>query len=132
MDAHTAIPAAPFSLSASARFWEPRRALYNLVLAAVAVVWLALDWPHFRPAITWSSLPKLALLALLANLCYTAAYAVDAGIQRFATDSQQRWRWAFWLLGTLFAILVESYWINDEIYPGIPHAASVLLRSILP
>jgi len=31
----------------------------------------------------------------------------------------RRRRWALLLMGTLFAILVENYWIADEIYPYV-------------
>lgn len=64
------------------RFWEPRRLAYNLVLVAATGAWLALTWPHFRPALTLPSLAPLAVLALLANVCYCAAYLVDIPLQR--------------------------------------------------
>ena len=38
-------------LAPAARFWEPRRLLYNTVLTAVALYWIHASWPHFRPAI---------------------------------------------------------------------------------
>jgi hypothetical protein len=31
----------------------------------------------------------------------------------------RRWRWLLWLAGTLFALLVATYWIGDEIYPSV-------------
>ena len=31
----------------------------------------------------------------------------------------RRWRWALWFAGTLFAILLENYWIVDEVYPYV-------------
>jgi hypothetical protein len=112
-------PSAPLRalLSNAIRFWEPRRLLYNLVLTAVTAAWVAASWPHFRPALTFSTLPPLAVLALLANLCYSAAYFVDIPLQASSPSTLQRGRWALWVLGTLFAILLASYWINDEIYP---------------
>jgi len=39
------------------RYWEPRRIIYNFSLLAVCIAWFALEWQHFRPALTWSSLP---------------------------------------------------------------------------
>lgn len=112
-------PSPPFRqlLANAARFWEPRRLLYNAVLTAVTAAWVAVSWPHFRPAFTFSSLPPLALLALLANLCYSAAYFVDLPMQSLSPITLRRGRWSLFLLGTLFAILLASYWINDEIYP---------------
>ncbi|HYB60331.1 MAG TPA: hypothetical protein VEH50_02535 [Methylomirabilota bacterium] len=102
------------------RFWEPGRLLYNLVLAAVVIVWIVETWPHFRPALVRSSLLPLAALALIANVCYCAAYLVDIPMQLSPLRSVwQRRRWALWLAGMLIAILLANYWIADEIYPFI-------------
>jgi hypothetical protein len=106
------------SLADAMRFWEPRRLVYNLVLTAVAVAWLVFSWPHFRPALTLCSVPPLAVLALLANVCYCAAYLVDIPMQQLAVNTfWNRWRWGLWMLGMLLAIVFENYWIADEIYP---------------
>lgn len=106
----------------AARFWEPRRIAYNLVLTAVCIFWLVKTWPHFRPAFTLTSLLPLSILALLANVCYCAAYLVDIPMQFSALGANWRQRrWVLWLLGTLLAFLVENYWIADEIYPSLPN-----------
>jgi len=112
------------SLVGAARFWEPRRVIYNLILTAVAVFWVVKTWPHFRPAMRLDALLKLTALALLANLCYCAAYVLDIAMQQSglgagggATGS--RARWGLWVVGTLLAMFVESYWILDEIYPDV-------------
>jgi hypothetical protein len=107
-------------LAVALRFWEPRRIFYNLVLAAVVVAWLVLTWPHFRPAFTRTSLLFLVIMALLANVCYCAAYLVDLPLQHSTLCAVwRRWRWALWLVGTLFAVLFENYWFVDEIYPFV-------------
>jgi hypothetical protein len=102
------------------RFWELRRIPYNLLLTAVVVGWIVKTWPHFRPVMRLHSLLLLSILALLANLCYCAAYLVDVPMQfsPVAALWRQR-RWAVWLVGTLFALLFEYYWIADEIYPSV-------------
>jgi hypothetical protein len=108
------------SLSEAVRFWEPRRLIYNLVLTAVALVWLVVTWPHFRPALTLSACVIFAVLALLANVCYCAAYVVDIPAQRSAFVSLwRRRRGVLWLMGTIFAVILENYWIADEIYPFV-------------
>ena len=118
-----------FSIRNATRFWEPRRLIYNAILTAVALSWLIKDWSHFLPAMPWSSLGIVTVLALLANLCYCAAYLADLAIQNLLPNfAWNRSRWAIWSLGTLFAVLFESYWINDEIYPYVNHAASLLWR----
>ena len=102
------------------RFWEPRRFVYNVLLAAVVLVWLTATWPHFRPMLRLQSLLLLVILGLIANLCYCAAYLVDIPMQSSPFGNiWKRRRWLLWLLGTLFAILLANYWIVDEIYPFV-------------
>jgi hypothetical protein len=115
------------SVADALRYWEVRRVLYNAVLTGVAVLWVVLTWPHFRPVQLMGIPPGdthpavliLIILAFLANVCYTAAYLVDVPLQlTFAT--WRKYRWALLLGGTLFAMLIENYWIADEIYPFVP------------
>ena len=97
------------------RFWEPRRILYNVLLTAVVLLWVALTWPHFQPDLHLQQILALGVLALLANLCYCAAYLVEASMlgRNFWKNSQ---RWGLWIAGTLFALLLANYWIANEIY----------------
>jgi hypothetical protein len=107
-------------LSDASRYWEPRRLPYNLLLAALFAAWLVATWPAFRGAFTPAHVGQLALLALLANVCYSAAYVVELGVE--ATPARNGWRerrWLLWATGTLFALLIEYYWIGDEIYPRL-------------
>jgi hypothetical protein len=104
----------------AARYWEPRRINYNLVLAAVVAAWLVSTWPHFRPALTLQSLLLFLVLAVMANVCYSAAYLADILLQFSPVRGLwQRRRWSLWLAGTLFAALLACYWIADEIYPSV-------------
>src|SRR5690348_4094063 len=45
-------PPAWKGLIEAARFWEPRRLLYNFLLTGVVLIWVVKTWPHFRPAMT--------------------------------------------------------------------------------
>ncbi len=102
----------------AARFWERGRLLYNAILTVVVLLWLILTWPHFRPALTLGSFEVFVILGLLANLCYSAAYLAEFFIQLLAPGpSRRRARIALLVLGTIFAIVLENYWIADEIYP---------------
>ena len=66
------------------------------------------------------SLLLLVVLALIANLCYCAAYLIDVPAQQSPfRENWGRWRLALWLAGTLFAIVLANYWIVDEIYPFV-------------
>jgi hypothetical protein len=95
--------------------------LYNALLCLVVAAWVIATWPHFRPAMTLQSLLLLALLGLIANLCYCAAYLIDLPMQGLAPGVAfwSRQRWALWSIGTLFAIVLANYWIVDEIYPFV-------------
>lgn len=112
------------SVANALRYWETRRVVYNAVLTAVAAVWVLVTWPHFRSVRlmgipsgeTHPALLILVILAFLANVCYSAAYLVDIPLQ-LTFASWRKHRWALLLVGTLFAMLVENYWIADEIYP---------------
>jgi hypothetical protein len=107
-------------LADAVRSWEPLRVFYNLALTAVVIIWIVASWPHFRPAFTFSTLPPVLGLGLIANVCYCAAYLVDIPMQTssFASAWKRR-RWILWLVGTLFAIVLANYWIADEIYPDV-------------
>jgi hypothetical protein len=107
----------PGFLSA-ASFWERGRLPYNGVLAAVVVAWLVFTWPHFRASLTLGSLVAFVVLGLGANFCYSAAYLADIAIQLFAPKALWRgFRRTLWVAGMLIALVVENYWIADEIYP---------------
>jgi hypothetical protein len=115
-------PSAPFrELFADAvRFWEPRRVAYNLVLIAIVFTWLVATWPHFRPALTLTSLGIFTVLGLIANVCYSVAYLIDIALQTASFRSVwRRRRWMLWLAGLVFAIVLTNYWIADEIYPYV-------------
>ena len=110
------------SFAEAARFWEPRRIIYNVILLAFMIGWFVATWPHFRPALALFPFFQFAALGLLANVCYSAAYLVDVPLLQTgigAAWSRGRWRLGLWMLGMLFAILLENYWIADEIYPFV-------------
>jgi hypothetical protein len=100
------------------RFWEPQRVIYNLVLTVIMAFWVLFTWPHFRPAINLNVLLLLFVLAALANICYSAAYFVELTIRGSANSvNLNRQRWLLWSMGMIFAVVLENYWIVDEIYP---------------
>jgi hypothetical protein len=107
------------TLADAARFWEPRRILYNVVLAAVTIAWFAHAWPNFRAEFTLPGLIPLSVLALIANLLYCAAYFIDVPMQLTPFSALwKRRRWILWLAGTLLAFAVTNYWIADEVLSG--------------
>jgi hypothetical protein len=104
----------------SVRFWEPRRAIYNLILTLVVILWVGSTWPHFKAALVPQSLLLLVILAIMANACYCAAYAADLLIQFLASRTAWRHlRWGLWATGMVLAVAAANYWIADEVYPFV-------------
>lgn len=103
------------------RFWERNRIWYNAILIAIALLWLLLTYPHFRGALNWPDFGRMCILGLLANACYGAAYVAEFFMQAALPSIYwRRTRWTIWVIGILLAILIENYWIADEIYPDFP------------
>jgi hypothetical protein len=93
--------------------------VYNAILAGAACAWVAATWPHFRDSATPSSIFALAVLALLANLAYSAGYVAEIPIRRTVAARRSLSRHAVLLLGTSLALLIENYWIADEMYQSV-------------
>ena len=102
------------------RYWEPRRIGYNFVLVTIVLGCIVLTWSHLRSVFNWHSVLAVFVLAVLANVCYCAAYVIDVLVQYSAfRDFWRRGRWALWLIGVLFAAVITFYWIADAIYPSV-------------
>jgi hypothetical protein len=102
----------------AARWWEPMRIPYNLILGLVFVGLAARHWERFAPELSLGNLGRLVVLALLANLCYSTAYPWEMALQTVRTPAKRgAWRWAIWIAGTCTAVLIEAYWFLDEILP---------------
>jgi hypothetical protein len=86
------------------RYWEPRRLVYNVVLALTV---LAVGWYH-HPSVSglaWQPVLGLLLLAVIANGLYCTAYVADIFGQM--SDYQQSWKRHRWLVlaaGTVLAM----------------------------
>ena len=55
------------------RYWEPRRILYNLVLAAIVLTYFAMGLPATKGLLTVNFVLMLFLLAVLANVAYSTS-----------------------------------------------------------
>lgn len=114
----------------AAKFWERGRIWHNLGLTIAVLLWIVFTWPHFRPAMNWVALGKMLVLALLANLCYCAGYVAELFMQPVTPRMLwRRVRVIVWIAGMLFALLLENYWIADEIYPDLQRGAEAVLGS---
>ena len=100
------------------RYWEPRRVLYNAALAGVvcAYFWSAL--PASRDLLNLNALLGLGVLAVLANICYCAAYVVDVFAQLSGfRGGWLRARWLLLALGTAFAAVLTRFCVLGSLLP---------------
>jgi hypothetical protein len=99
------------SLTDAIRYWEPRRLLYNLVLAATVLTYFGLNYPASKEALlSVDGALFIFILAVLANVAYCAAYVVDI----FAQLSEFRpvwlkYRWAMLAIGIFFAGAITRF-----------------------
>lgn len=86
------------------KYWEPRRVVYNLVLALI-VVYYALPVVLREREFPWiTGALGLFVLAVIANILYCAAYPVDIFVQM--SDFKDVWvkfRWLLFVTGLAVA-----------------------------
>jgi hypothetical protein len=101
------------------RYWEPRRILYNLVLAAIVLACFVVSLPVSKGLMSLNFVLVLFLLAVLANVAYCAAYAVDifAQVSGFR-ELWQKYRWALFVIGVVFAGIITRFWSLALFNPG--------------
>jgi hypothetical protein len=99
------------------RFWELRRIPYNLILAAVVIVWVAASRPHLHAGLFFAALMVLFVMAALANVLYSVAYCLDVFIQ-FSSfrDLWRRYRWMLWVAGVLLSVALANFWILTKFH----------------
>lgn len=98
------------SFTNAIRFWEPRRVIYNLVLAAVVIVYFIEGYPASRAELSLDFVLGLFLLAVIANVAYCAAYLADIFVQISGfSDLWQRARWILFAIGTTFAAVITRF-----------------------
>ena len=92
------------------RYWEPRRVIYNAVLAVVVIVHVMLAWPSAREKLTSDVVLSLFILAVLANVAYCAVYVVDLLVQFSGLDTEwRRGRVVLLIVGTAFAATLAHF-----------------------
>lgn len=92
------------------RYWEPRRLVYNAVLALVVIGHFISAWPVSREKLSFDLVLSLFLLAVLANVAYCAAYVADIFVQFSGLDAAwQRGRPGLLMVGTAFAATITHF-----------------------
>jgi len=89
------------------RYWEPRRLIYNGVLALVVLAHFTLRWTVWKPQLSSAVLIGMFIMAVLANVAYCAVYVVDIFVQFSGLDAPWRvGRIVVLTIGTAFAAAI--------------------------
>ena len=101
------------------RFWEPRRIIYNLVLAGIVIGYFVAGYPGSKAVLSLDFALGLFLLAVAANVAYCAAYLPDIFVQASGfRDVWQRARWALFGIGTGFAAVITRFIVMGMFHTG--------------
>jgi len=85
--------------------------LYNGALLAVVLFHVWAGWPASKSHLTSDTLIFLFILAVLANVAFCAAYAVDLFVQfSGARNSWPRWRSYVLAVGIAFGAALAHFW----------------------
>ena len=92
------------------RYWEPRRVLYNLILAAIAAIYIFDDRSRATGFLNFDQVLMLVFFAVAANVLYCTAYVVDAFLQHTEFSSTwRRFRGILFVLGTVVAMILTRF-----------------------
>ena len=98
------------SVTGAIRYWEPRRLVYNMVLAAIVLIYFGINYPSSKSFLSIDSVLFLFLLVVLANVAYCAAYPVDIFVCASSYGDQWRkHRWVIFMVGLLFAAIIARF-----------------------
>ena len=98
------------SVTRAIRYWEPLRFVYNIVLAAIVLIYFGINYPASKSLLSINFALSLILLAVLANVAYCAAYPVDIFVS--ASNYREQWRkyrWLIFIVGLLFAGIITRF-----------------------
>jgi hypothetical protein len=97
-------------LANAIRYWEPRRILYNTVLAAIVVIHFVRGLPFSKSVLQFNLILLLFVLAVIANVAYCAAYIPDVFAQMSSLrESWLRYRWVVLVVGLAFAGVLTHF-----------------------
>ena len=107
------------SLTNAIRYWEPRRIVYNAVLAGVVLFYFRIGYPASRKVLSLDVALIGFLLAVLANVAYCAAYLPDVLVQSSGYQAEwRRYRWVVFAIGLLFAAILTRFFAMSVFAPA--------------
>ena len=96
------------------RYWEPRRVIYNGVLALVVVGHVLAGWPDVVKKLSVNLFLGFFFLAVLANVCYSAVYLVDLFVQFSGLHTAwAKGRVLLLTIGTAFAAVITHFFSTN-------------------
>ena len=107
---HTSTDLKSSPITDALKYWEPRRVIYNLVLAILTLVVSFQEFVDVLGDSAWRTFGLfliMGVLMVLANICYCAAY-VPEFLVRF-TPFKHLWpkfRWVVFTSGTALACMI--------------------------
>jgi hypothetical protein len=107
------------SVTDAIRYWEPRRLVYNALLALIVLVYFWIAYPASKQILSLDSILGIILLAVLANVAYCAAYIVDVFAQLSSyRDLWRSYRWVLLSVGLLFAGIITRFFALGIFWPS--------------
>jgi hypothetical protein len=98
------------------RYWEPRRLIYNGVLAAVVLAHVVHAWPESAAKLSLDIVLAIFIMAVFANVAYCAVYAVDLFVQFSGLDAPWRvGRLILLIVGTAFAAAITHLVVQGNL-----------------
>ena len=98
------------SITESIKYWEPRRIIYNAALTVIVVIYFVLGLPYSKETLNINFLLWIFMLAVLANVCYCAAYLPDIFAQLSGIrDTWFRFRPLLFFIGIAFAAVITRF-----------------------
>ena len=95
------------------RYWEIRRLVYNGLLALIVLWHFGVAWPESKSFLRFDNVLGVFLLAVLANVAFSAAYVADLFIQLSGfRESRATWRLVILLVGFAFAGVLTHFFAS--------------------
>lgn len=92
-------------------------ALYNALLSSIVIAHGIAAWPAFVAALKLDNVFSLWILAVLANVAYSAVYIADVFIQLSGFRAQRRvWRRVLLVVGFAFAAVL-THLFSGGLFP---------------
>lgn len=99
-------------------WWERRRLHYSAIIVVWAAwtLWDFWDYPMRVEIGDGGPIMEVFVLLIGANFCYTFSWVAETMATKVFGEpsSSNGWRWFFYILGTLFSLILISFYFGLE------------------